>query len=197
MTNPGVYSQTAGFEEKAMRRAFRQAIPLRTLVVYCPDPRAAKIPEAVAREFGEVWPGEILRDEHGRKIGATNNIGQAITVGGRAIDALRSITTLHHMLGLRRVVVVHHTFCGTTAFTPQGLYEAFAEDEGTDLHGVYDRPSLTIDTFEEALRYDVELIRRAPGTPRQLDIHGFVFDIDTEELTRVVDDFAPTRAGAG
>jgi hypothetical protein len=42
-----------------------QAIPMKTLVIYCLDPRAAEIPQAVAEYFGdEVYPGE----KHSRQI---------------------------------------------------------------------------------------------------------------------------------
>lgn len=184
----GVYAGLPGFEERAMRAAFRRAIPLKTLVIYCPDPRAAGIPAAVAQEFGETWPGEVVRDERGAKVGFTNNIGQTIVVGGRAVDALRSITTLDHMLGLTNVVVVHHTFCGTTAFTPTGLFDVYDHDHGVDLHGVYDEGSLTIGDFAKSLRYDVDLIRNAPGVPRRINLFGYVYDIDTETLTKSVED---------
>lgn len=202
-SNHGIFAKFPDFEETKMRAAFRRAIPLKTLVIYCPDPRASGIPAAVAREFEQVYPGEVVRDASGAKVGATNNIAQAITVGGRAIDALRSITTLNHMLGLENVVVVHHTFCGLTAFTPEGLYATYMQDADVDLHGIYQRESLTIDNFDRSLRHDVSLIRNAPGTPGHINIFGYVYDIDTEMLTKVVEDLArggtitqPTRSCA-
>jgi len=59
------FNKQQGFNEAATRRAFSKAVPLRTVVVYCYDPRAVGIPEAVAREFGDVWPGEIQTDGWG------------------------------------------------------------------------------------------------------------------------------------
>lgn len=57
-----VFSKQPGFVEPEMRKAFKQAVPLRTVVVYCYDPRAVNIPEAVAKAIPEeVYPGEILR----------------------------------------------------------------------------------------------------------------------------------------
>lgn len=186
-----IFANAPGFDEPAAREAFHKAIPLNTLVIYCPDPRASGIPNAVARLLNEVWPGDIVRDAKGNKIGATNNIAQAITVGGRAVDALRTITTLDHMLGLRNVVVVHHTFCGLTAFTPGGLFRTFKGEQGRDISGAFDRESLTISDFDRSLRHDVALIRGAATTPRHIDIFGYVYDIDTEELTKVVESLAP------
>ena len=190
----GVFTKLPGFEETAARIAFSQSIDLHTLAIFCPDPRANGIPAAVAHEFGDVWPGEAIRDESGAKVGATTNLGLMITVGGRAVDALRTITTLNHMLGLQNVVVVHHTFCGTTAFTPDGLLQGFQHDHGKDLSHVYDRESLAIADFGQSLAYDVKLIRDAPGTPAHVNVYGFLYDIDAETLTKVVEDLGTGRA---
>lgn len=187
MVESKLFTRQPGFEESAARLAFRQSIPLKTLVIYCPDPRAAGIPAAVAREFGEEWPGTLVRDASGAKVGSTTNIGQMISVGGRAVDALRSITTLNHMLGLEKVVVVHHSFCGLTAFTPAGLFRQFQADEGVDLHRAYDEASLTIEDFGQSLRYDVALLRAAPGVPRHIDLYGFAYDIDTDQLVKMIE----------
>jgi carbonic anhydrase len=52
------FSKQPGFVETEMRKAFKQAVPLRTVVVYCYDPRAVNIPHAVARAM----PGEVYRE---------------------------------------------------------------------------------------------------------------------------------------
>jgi carbonic anhydrase len=38
------FSASPSFDEAATRQAFSRAVPLRTLVIYCYDPRAAEIP---------------------------------------------------------------------------------------------------------------------------------------------------------
>src|SRR5690242_12278657 len=43
------FSRQPGFVETEMRKAFKNAVPLRTVVVYCYDPRATMIPQAVAK----------------------------------------------------------------------------------------------------------------------------------------------------
>jgi carbonic anhydrase len=40
------FSKQLGFVETEMREAFKQAVPLRTVAVYCYDPRAVNIPHA-------------------------------------------------------------------------------------------------------------------------------------------------------
>lgn len=64
------FSAQPGFNEPIMREAFAKAVPLNSVVIYCYDPRVRDIPAAVARHFGEVYPGEVIRDEHGHQIGA-------------------------------------------------------------------------------------------------------------------------------
>ena len=45
------YRKQPGFDMNTFEGA-NQAIPMKTLVIYCFDPRAAEIPHAVARYFG-------------------------------------------------------------------------------------------------------------------------------------------------
>lgn len=96
---------------------------------------------------------------------------------------MRSITIGHHLFGLQRVVVVHHTNCGTSSFTPRGLLEAYRTEEGIDLSNMYSSDSLAIGHLETSLSYDVNLLRRSPGIPASVEIIGMVFDIDRNEFT--------------
>jgi carbonic anhydrase len=58
-----VYSRTPGYDELTVRAAFKHAVPLKTIVIYCYDPRAAEIPFVLARTLpGEVYPGEVVYD---------------------------------------------------------------------------------------------------------------------------------------
>ena len=102
--DPYVFSKQPGFDERAFRRAFATAVPLRTVVVYCYDPRAVGIPAAVAKEFGEVFPGAIVRDDAGKKVASTTTLFEVVVAGGRAIDACRSVTVAQHLFGIERVV---------------------------------------------------------------------------------------------
>src|SRR6185369_16563772 len=108
--------------------------------------------------------------------------------GGRAVDALRSITIGHYLFGLQNVVVVHHTNCGTSSFTPQGLLSAYHSEEGVDLSDTYDADSLAIRHLESSLKYDVDLLRESAAVPAAVNIVGYVFDIDANEFTLVIAD---------
>ena len=185
------FSKQPGFVETEIRKEFKQAVPLRTVVVYCYDPRAVNIPHAVAKALpGEVYPGEIVRDDHGKKIASTTTIFPVVVAGGRAVDALRSITVAQHLFGIRNIVVVHHTYCGATSFTPEGLIKAFNAEQGVDISGLYDRHNIAISDYESSLQRDTSLFREWKGTPKKVNIYGYLFNIDTEALTLIVEDRA-------
>jgi carbonic anhydrase len=191
------FSASPAFDEAATRQSFARAVPLRTLVIYCYDPRAAGIPDAVARHLGdEVFPGEVIRDEAGHRVAASTTLFPVIVAGGRAVDALRSITVAQHLFGLRNIAVVHHSHCGATTFTAGGIITAWRHEHGADISGLYDRGSICIEDYEASLRRDTALVRAHPGTPRHVDIFGFFYDIDTGTLTEVIADRADRPSAA-
>src|SRR6476469_554881 len=171
-----VFSKQPAYEKPAVRRGFAKAVPLRTVVVYCYDPRAVGIPAAVAKEFGDVFPGAIVRDADGKKVASTTTLFEVVVAGGRAIDALRSVTVAQHLFGIERVVVVHHTYCGATSFTADGIIEAYAREQGTDISSLYPRDSICITDYVSSLTHDVRLMRMSAGTPRQAAIYGYMYN---------------------
>jgi carbonic anhydrase len=182
------FSRQPGYDEPLVRRAFAKAVPLRTVVVYCYDPRAVGIPAAVARRLGDVFPGEIQLDSEGRKAASTTTLFEVVVAGGRAIDALRSITVAQHLFGIERVAIVHHTHCGATSFTADGLVRAWVEEQGRAISQLYERESICIGDYVSSLAHDIRLVRESPGTPAHADVHGYVYDIDTDTLHDVVED---------
>ena len=156
--------------------------------MYCYDPRCAGVPAAVAAELGEVYPGEIVTDAEGNKVGSTTTLFEVVVAGGRAIDARRSITTAQHLFGIENVVIVHHTRCGAALFTADEIIESFRREHGADIAGLYERDSISISDYETSLKHDARLMRESAGTPKHVDIYGYLFDIDTGELSLAVHD---------
>ena len=111
-----------------------------------------------------------------------------IVAGGRAIDALRSITVAQHLFGIRNIVVVHHSFCGATSFTADGIIGAYAHEHHLDISTLYPRSSICIADYEASLKHDTALVRSHDGTPRHVNILGYFYDIDTGALIEVVRD---------
>lgn len=184
------FSRQPDYVEVNVRKEFAKLMPLRTIVIYCYDPRATGIPDAVAKEFGDVYPGEVVTDADGNGIGTSTTLLNVVVAGGRAMDALRSITVGQHLLGVEKVVVVHHTHCGATSYTADGIIEAYKKEHDADIADLYPRPSVCITDYVSSLEYDTQLIRKSAGTPKHANIYGYVYDIDTHELTRVVEDLA-------
>jgi len=191
--NAYVFSKQPGYDEPTFRKEFAKAMPLRTVVVYCYDPRVVDIPAVVAKEFGEVYPGEITTDAQGNKIATTKSLFEVVVAGGRAIDALRSVTVAQHLFGIENVVIVHHTQCGATSFTTDGIIDAYKQEHDADISTIYERESISISDLEASLKHDTRLMRESKGTPRHVNIYGYLYNIDTAELSLVVDDKEHTR----
>lgn len=112
----------AAWFERSNFQGFSHFIPMKTIVVHCFDPRASEIPQAVADYFGdEVYPGENILNEDGQRVGHTRTLFAVSNAGGRALSALQSVATMDYLFQVQRVAVVHHSFCGATAFTPDTL----------------------------------------------------------------------------
>ena len=130
----------------------------------------------------------FITDEHGRKIASTTTLFEVVVAGGRAIDALRSITVAQHLFGIKNIVVVHHTYCGATTFTADGIIDAYRNEHHSDISDLYERASTCISDYASSLEHDVRLVRHSRGTPKHVNIYGCVYNIDTDKLSLVVED---------
>ena len=89
---------------------------------------------------------------------------------------------------------MHHAWCGGTSFTADGIIAACNHEHQSDISDLYPRESICIADYVASLTHDVGLLRRSAGTPRQASIYGYMYDIDTEALSLVVEDkTAPTQ----
>ncbi|MEZ5829856.1 MAG: hypothetical protein R3D05_01590 [Dongiaceae bacterium] len=188
------FSAAQTFDEAETRKAFSKAVPLKTLVIYCYDPRATEIPSAVARQFGdETYPGQVILDHAGNRVASTTTIFPVIVAGGRAVDALRSITVAQHLFGIENIVVVHHSHCGATTFTVDGIITAYRNEHDADISRLYHHGDICIEDYEASLKRDVALIRSHTGTAKHANVFGYFYDIDTGALTEVVRDPGQNR----
>jgi carbonic anhydrase len=98
------YRKQPGFDMNTFEGA-NQAIPMKTLVIHCFDPRAAEIPQAVAEHFGdEVYLGENILDKSGNRVGHTRTLFAETNAGGRAAFALESVAAMDHIFSVQNVV---------------------------------------------------------------------------------------------
>jgi carbonic anhydrase len=176
------------FDESGFN-GFNWAIPMKTMVIYCLDPRASDIPKAVAEHFGdEVYPGEINRDEAGNVVGSTRTLFTVTNAGGRATSALMTVAEMDYLFHVQNVVVVHHSFCGTSSYMPEGLLKKFHDDYHADISTMFDHDSLAILDFEKSLQYDLQLLRKSPAVPKHVKLYGFFYEISSGKLTEVTRD---------
>jgi carbonic anhydrase len=181
--------RTQPWFDQAAFQGFSQAIPMKTLVIHCFDPRAAEIPQAVARHLGdEVYPGENVLDEAGNRVGHTRTLFSLSNAGGRAAAALEAIATMDFLFDLENVAVVHHSFCGQTAVTPELIIRHSHDQHSADISGLFDRDSLTIANFNESIAYDLALLRQSPAVPQHLKLYGFFYEINSGTLIELARD---------
>jgi carbonic anhydrase len=135
---------------------------------------------------GQEYPGDIFEftDDAGRtNFGSSTTIFTIVNAGGRAAgSSQRSISVACHLFDIDNVAVVHHTDCGGTHFTPEGMFEAFQEEFGQDISNLYEPDDICHESFALSLHRDIRSIRYSPGTPRHLNIFGYVYEIETGQL---------------
>lgn len=123
-----------------------------------------------------VLPHDLLGLAHGDAHVVRN-------AGGRASDdALRSLAVSTRLLGVRHVVVLHHSSCGNAG--TRGELTAALADAGLDTPP---EPLLAGAATPEAVRADVGRLvssgMLAPGTT----VEGALVDVDTGLVTRLVE----------
>jgi carbonic anhydrase len=97
--------------------------------------------------------------------------------GGRVTDdVLRSLALSTHVLGVDTVVLMQHTRCGLSGVTDEELRE---------VTGAVDVGFLPIDDHVEALRQDLDLLKRQPYLDTVKLVAGFVYDVDTGAIQDV------------
>jgi carbonic anhydrase len=118
----------------------------------------------------------------------------SVIVAAAAHRALRSITVAQHLFGIQNIVVVHHSHCGATSFTADGIIDAYEHEHRRDISKLYPRSSICITDYEASLKHDTALIRAHAGTPGHVNIFGYFYDIDTRMPDRGGQDIRKDRS---
>lgn len=105
-------------------------------------------------------------------------------------DAVRSLVISQSLLGTREVVVVHHTGCGMLTFSQADVRgRLLSEREGLSDEGRALARALETHEFgdlEESVREDVERVRRHPLVLEGTPVSGWVYEVETGRVRRVV-----------
>ena len=88
------------------------------------------------------------------------------------------------------LVVIHHTDCGMSRLAKPAIQEQVATRLGLGMDEV---AAMAITDPARTVQDDVERLRKTPGTPDQLIVSGFVYDVSSGTINQVVPP-APLRA---
>ena len=120
--------------------------------------------------------------------------------GGRASDdAIWSLVISHKLLGTSEWFVIHHTDCGMETFSDEVMRGLLASSLETASRGPDGRKDpggegsvegdfsnwLTLGNREKGVSADVRRLRSHPLVPRNLPIHGYLYDVKTGRLEAV------------
>ncbi|EHK18195.1 uncharacterized protein TRIVIDRAFT_44787 [Trichoderma virens Gv29-8] len=108
--------------------------------------------------------------------------------GGRAMDAIRSISILQTIGNAKTVVVLHHTDCGMTHYHDATIKEALIEiapqEKDTINASKYGEIAGLI---EDSVKEDVDLLSSSPFILPGTSIVGLKLDIFTGAITKVTE----------
>lgn len=102
--------------------------------------------------------------------------------GGRVTpQALEALVLGVHLLGVRRILVIPHTRCAMAASTEAELRERVSASAGVDASWQHFG---VVEDQRAALTEDVATVRSHSLIPDDVQIGGFVYDVDTGLVER-------------
>jgi len=96
-------------------------------------------------------------------------------------DVLRTLVLASYLLGVDRAMIVAHTKCRMAAGEEEDVHEAVADAGGPDTRSL---AFLVAADQEQTVRNDVQRVRSWPYLT-QLQVGGFLYDVDTGRLKRL------------
>jgi carbonic anhydrase len=97
-------------------------------------------------------------------------------------DVLRTLVLARSLLGVERVMVVAHTRCAMASHDEAGIHQAITAGGGPDTRSL---SFLTTSDQDAAVAADVQRVASWPYLAG-MAVGGFVYDLDTGGLRRVV-----------
>lgn len=97
-------------------------------------------------------------------------------------DAIRSLIVSHRLLGVREVLVIHHTDCGLQKVTNEELRERLRLSSGADVPNL---DFLAFTNVEASVREDVATIRSSPLLGQAISVSGLIYHVHTGRLQEI------------
>jgi len=97
-------------------------------------------------------------------------------------DAIRSLVISQRLLGTEEIILIHHADCGMLTFTDDDVKRKIQSETGI-------RPPFALEAFpnlDDDVRQSIARIKASPFIPRKDRIRGFVYDVKTGRLRKVV-----------
>jgi carbonic anhydrase len=136
---------------------------LRLAVVTCMDCRLH-----VAKLLGlELGDAHVIR-----------NAGGVVTD-----DVLRSLIVSCHIADTQEVMIINNTKCGMLTFQDEELAATLQKETGKS--PVTPARFYTFDNLEDNIRQQMSRIRSHPWIPENVQVRGFIYDVDTGRLAQV------------
>jgi len=108
-------------------------------------------------------------------------------------DAIRSLIISSYLLGTRTYYVIQHTDCGMLTFTDEKLREQLKTGTGHDASHLHFH---SFSDVEKSVKKQLQTIRSNPFLPRDIDVHGFVYDVRTGRLHEIGEAAEEARAAS-
>jgi carbonic anhydrase len=122
------------------------------------------------------------------KLGIDRGDAKVIKNAGNIIteDTLRSLVVAIYLLDVNKIMVVGHTDCGMKSVDVEDIKKKMVERGANP----YFTPNLEqwlgkIDSEEDNIIKGAELIKNHPAIPNDVDVRGYIIDVETGELTRL------------
>ncbi len=97
-------------------------------------------------------------------------------------DVLRTLVLATYLLGVERLMVVQHTRCRMATTSEAAVHAEIASAGGPDTHSL---AFLVSPDQDATVRADVQRVRSSPYL-QQLEVGGFLYDVDTGRVTQLV-----------
>jgi len=99
-------------------------------------------------------------------------------------DVLRSLIISHHIGGTREIMIINNTKCGMLTFKDEELEQRLQKETGK--FPVVPTRFLAFTDLEENVRQQMLRVRSHPWIPQSVLLRGFVYDVDTGDLSEVM-----------
>jgi carbonic anhydrase len=144
------------------------------LIVTCVDPRIH--PEQFLH-FGGQFMGE---EKPPLQMPMVRNIG------GRAGRAITDIVGLDAVFGIKQVMVVHHTDCGMTYGTDEGMRKATKDRVPEKYWKEIDEWKFgEIKDLKQSVLEDIKVLKDSPFVRDEIVVRGFIFDVKDGSMEEV------------